>query len=94
VNRVYIYYRVSAGAREAMRGAVTQLLRQVEARTGIRGRVARRLDDEQTWMETYEPVEDPAAFVPLLKELAHSAHVATYLDAGAARHIEVFVDKP
>jgi hypothetical protein len=93
VNRVYVYYRVSAEDREAMRRAVAQLLRQIEARTGIRGRLARRLDDTHTWMETYEAVEDPAAFVPLLRELAQSAGIATHLADGADRHVEIFVDE-
>src|SRR5207249_3145762 len=61
----YIYYRVPAQNAERARAAVRALQRELAGSAGISGRVLRRRDDETTWMEIYENVQDGARFEAL-----------------------------
>ncbi|MBK9704283.1 MAG: DUF4936 family protein [Betaproteobacteria bacterium] len=64
-EHVYVYYRLQ-GDPSAARAAVARLFADVEARTGIGGRLLERHDAPRTWMEVYEPVPRPATFLRLL----------------------------
>jgi hypothetical protein len=92
VNRIYVYYRVPPAQAPAMRGKVAQLLREVERRTGVRGRLSCRCNDPDTWMETYEPVPEVASFANLLAELSVGWDMRAHLAAGESRQIECFSD--
>jgi hypothetical protein len=89
---VYVYYRVAAD-HAAAREAVAALLAAVEAATGVAGRLLARRDDPATWMEIYEPVADPAAFLHRLAELARHHRVAAIAGDGH-RHAECFAPLP
>jgi len=90
--RVYVYYRVAVDS-AAARQAVAALLAAVETATGVAGRLCARCDDPATWMETYEPVADPASFVPRLDEIARQHRVAALATDGL-RHAECFAPLP
>ncbi len=79
----YVYYRVDAGRVASLQEEVRQLLRSIEAATGVRGRWMHRRDEPATYMEVYEDVRDEKAFEALL------AREAAKL--GLERHVERFV---
>lgn len=86
----YVYYKVPRENAERARGAVELLQRDVAAATGVHGRLLRRRDDETTWMEIYEDVEDGAKLEAALDELARRHGVAALLSPGGGRRREVF----
>ena len=92
MKRIYVYYRVLPEEAGALRTKLARLLAEVERRTGVRGRLSARYNDPKTWMETYEPVEDAAAFASLLAELAVNSEMDLHLAPGSLRQIECFTD--
>jgi Domain of unknown function (DUF4936) len=88
----YIWYAVEGDPAAAM-GTIDALIRAVEERTGIAGRVLARRDDSTTWMEIYENVGDAATFERTLGALA-DAHGALRIAAGGQRHMERFAALP
>jgi len=64
-SHVYVWYRVAADT-PAARAKIGALLADVEARTGVSGRLLARRDDPSTWMEVYEPVGRVGAFTRTL----------------------------
>ncbi|GGX94454.1 DUF4936 family protein [Vogesella alkaliphila] len=83
---LYLYYRVQDNILPIRQQAET-LLAEIEKTTGIKGRLLRRRDDDQTWMEVYEPVADADA----LQQALHDALATRPLLAALARHAEWFV---
>jgi len=61
----YVYYRITADT-AAARATIGALMADVEARTGVSGRLLARSGDPSTWMEIYEPVGKPGAFARTL----------------------------
>ncbi len=84
----YIYYRVVAADSARVRGAIEELQRLVAARTGVTGRLLRRHDDPQTWMEVYESVPDAEGFQTLLQEEVQRLGLDELI--GSPRHTEIF----
>jgi Domain of unknown function (DUF4936) len=87
----YVYYRVAADRADAARHAVAIMLRRLEQRTTISGRLLRRHDEPLLWMEVYEGVRDTEAFDAALAELLHASNLATLLAPGASRTTERFI---
>ena len=88
----YVYYRIPAGNAERARTAVVSLQRELAGATGIGGRLLRRRDDETTWMEIYEGVEDAPRFEAKLAELVERHGVKALLAPNSPRKQEVFRD--
>jgi len=86
----YIYYRVPAENAVRARTAVSALQRELSDMTGIGGRLLRRRDDEVTWMEIYENVQDGARFEAGLAELVERHGISALLAPGSSRKQEVF----
>jgi len=86
----YVYYRIPAGNAERARAAVASLQRELAGATGIGGQLLRRRDDETTWMEIYEGVEDEARFVATLAELVERHGVKALVAPNSSRKQEVF----
>ncbi len=86
----YIYYRVPAENAARARTAVSALQRELSDMTGIGGRLLRRRDDEATWMEIYENVQDGARFEAGLAELVERHGISALLAPGSSRKQEVF----
>lgn len=87
-SHFYVYYRIAADTLDA-RATIGALMADVEARTGICGRLLARCDEPATWMEIYESVNDADAFAPALAacvERCGAARVA----ADGIRRIERF----
>jgi hypothetical protein len=88
----FVYYRVQ-GDEVAARAAVSALVAEVEARSGICGRLLARRDDPSTWMEVYEPVHDAGAFRRTLAACVRKVGAAGFA-AGGVRRIECFAGLP
>jgi len=86
----YIYYRVPAQNAERARAAVNALQRELFDIAGIDARLLRRRDDETTWMEIYENVQDGARFEAELAKLVERHGLAALLVPGSSRKQEVF----
>ena len=84
----YVYYRVTRDTPSA-RAAVAAMFADVEARTGVAGRLLARADDPSTWMEIYEPVAHPAAFARVLAACVRRHGVEAFARDGR-RHVERF----
>lgn len=87
----YVYYRVSALHAAAARKAVSAMLRSVEQRTSVIGRLQRRQDEPLLWMEVFEGVRDTAAFESTLAELLAASGLAAFLETGTERKTERFI---
>lgn len=90
----YVYYRVAADHADAARHAVTTMLRRLEQRTAISGRLLQRQDEPLLWMEIYEGVRDSETFDAALAELLDASKLAALLAPGASRKTERFVTAP
>ena len=87
---VYVYYQVPKDNLASVRRAVMALLSEVQASTGVLGRLARRRDDPATWMEIYEGIVDLESFERALQETAQG-HELNALLAPSRRHTEIFI---
>lgn len=87
--QLYVYYRLAAARDDALR-TIVGLLAEVEARSGIAGRLLMRRDDEATWMEVYRDVRDVDSFRAMLEDAA-LRHGAAGIAHDGARHVECFV---
>lgn len=90
-SSVYVYYRVDPIRASAGRRAVKALLEDLRSSTGVSGRVARRRDDPDTWMEIYDQVPDDVAFHQALQAGAMRHGLNQVLAPGSERKIEIFV---
>lgn len=91
-SHVYVYYRVGADT-AAARATIGALLADVEARTGVVGRLLARCDDPATWMEIYEPVGQVGAFARTLAACVRK-HGAADVAADGKRRSECFAALP
>lgn len=85
----YIYYRVGDTVEAIARAHAMQ--NAVAARTGVRGRLMRRRDDDATLMEVYPAVIDLDVFEAALDEEVAAAGISDLIEPGAARHTERFI---
>jgi hypothetical protein len=90
----YIYYRVAASHATVARGVVEAVLRALEERMGVVGRLLQGADESLLWMEIYENVRDPERFEATLGDLLAARRFAAFLAPGAARRTERFVSPP
>jgi hypothetical protein len=87
-EHIYVYYRL-VGEAGAAHAAVAAVFADLEARTGISGRLLERREPPCTWMEVYEPVTQPAAFLRLLAAAVRRHGLAAFA-ADSGRALERF----
>ena len=87
----YVYYRIAAPHTAAARGVIEAVLRALEDRAGIVGRLLQGVDEPLLWMEVYENVRDPERFEATLEDLLAARHFAAFLAPGSERRVERFV---
>lgn len=85
----YVYYRVAAGDDSRLQSAVVRMQEALRAETGIAGRLLRRRDDPDTWMEIYENVSDAERFEAALAAAAAREGLDALAPSG--RVVERFV---
>jgi hypothetical protein len=86
---VYVYYRV-VGDHALARDAVAAMMADLEGRTGVCGRLLRRCDDDNTWMEVFAPVREIVRFNAALEACEVQHRLAGCAEHGR-RHRECFV---
>ncbi len=90
---LYIYYRVRDELADQFVPRVQAMQLDLAARTGIQGKLKRRLqskDGMQTWMEVYEATMP--GFDALLADAVETASLPASTDG--ERHTEAFMDIP
>ena len=87
----YVYYRIGSAQATAARHALAAIMRALEERAGIGGRLLRQQEDPSLWMEVYENVHDPERFEATLNDLLAAHRFAAFLEPGSARKTERFV---
>ena len=85
----YVWYRVQAGKETEAETAVRSLQARLACRIGAAGRLLKKRDAPETWMEIYENVAEPQGFKRQMQELVERYDLEIFLDGG--RHIECFL---
>jgi hypothetical protein len=88
----FVYYKLPAAEVAAVAARVRAMMGDLQAATGVRGRLQQRSDrrdGQETLMEIYEGVAEPAEFGVALAAAVHS-HLPPTL--ALARHVERFED--
>jgi Domain of unknown function (DUF4936) len=88
----FIYYRLAPSHAADITQTAGAIFRLVHAAAGIAGRLMRRDDDSNTWMEVYENVADAAAFEAALAQAVNKTRFDNMLAAGSTRQIERFTE--
>ncbi len=83
----YVWYRVEAHAQEA-ETVVRHMFNRLACRSGVAGRLSKRCDDAQQWLEVYEGVRDPALFERLLAQAVDEFDLEMF--CADRRHLECF----
>jgi len=86
----YIYYRVAPEKAAASEPQIRALLETVRKATGVRGRLMKKRNEPNLWMEVYENVADELKFEWELAEAVEHLKVQELLLPGTPRHIECF----
>jgi hypothetical protein len=86
----FIYYRVAPEHSACIVSRVRGMQADVEAATGVAGRLLQKDDATGTWMEIYEGVANGTAFETGLQQAALRAGLLGLLAADAKRHVERF----
>ena len=87
----YVYYRVANDSAAAAHDVVATMLRMLERRTAVSGRLMQRQDEPLLWMEAYEGVRNSRAFEATLAELLKANDFAAFLAPGSSRSVERFI---
>ena len=85
----YVWYRVRDDAAAEAETAVRALQARLACRTGIAGRLLKKRDAPETWMDIYEGVAEPQGFERQMQELVERYDVEMFLEGG--RHVECFI---
>lgn len=88
----YIYYRVQPAHAEACAAKTNELLAALKKATGVAGRMLKKRDEPNLWMEIYEGVADDAKFEWELAEAVARLKIQEMLQEHTTRHIECFED--
>jgi hypothetical protein len=90
VLNYYVYYRVNPRYDAEAAAAAKQMLFEIEAETGIQGRVLQKRGEPQLWMEIYENVAAGDAFESLLAKAELRMGFQRFLQEGSTRKMECF----
>lgn len=89
----FVYYRIRPDLDvDDAHAGIRAMQSELERQTGVKGRLLTRVHEESTWMEIYPDVADPAAFEAALTAAVAAAGLDGYIEEGAARHVERFVE--
>ncbi len=87
----YVYYRIAPERADEARQVVAAIQDDVFRQAGVAGRLLRRRDDPETWMEIYEGVAHEKAFEDSLASAVECHAFGRLLAAGSRRITEIFV---
>jgi len=86
----YIYYRIHPHFEAEAGAAVRQMQFEIEAETGIQGRLLQKRGEPRLWMEIYENVASGEVLETLLGKLEGKTGFARFLQEGSVRKTECF----
>ena len=86
----YIYFRIPSDRVSDIESAIQRIQCAIKARLGITGRLLKKCDEPNLWMEVYENLPEKSSFEDVLKLAEIQAGIAALLEAGEKRHIECF----
>ncbi len=90
MRHYYIYYRIPLDQAANIAAAIQVLQQQLEAKLGIRGRLLKKRDEPNLWMEIYEGISESREFEAALSAAEMQTGIAGLLSPGEKRHIECF----
>lgn len=88
----YVYYRIDPLSEDEARLRVDQLFDRLQQRCGVRGRLLRKRDEPNLWMEAYESVDEGIMFESALRAEAASLDFEALLLPGNRRNLESFLE--
>ena len=86
----FIYYRVNPAFEAEAAAAVEQIQFGIESETNIVGRLLRKREEPQLWMEVYEDAPAGDAFEAILNQAVEKSGFARFLQPGSGRKTECF----
>lgn len=89
MRHYFIYYRIAHEQIPPIESAVQRMRLEIEAQSGIIGRLLKKCDDPNLWMEIYENIPEDLAFEQILSRAEGQSGLAKLLGAGE-RHVECF----
>ncbi|WP_374512114.1 DUF4936 family protein [Niveibacterium sp.] len=89
MSHLYIYYRIRPGTHETASVLAHAMLASLAQYAG-HGRLMRRADDAETWMEVYEDVRSAPALLAAREHAVSSSGFAELI-VGGAMHVEHFL---
>ena len=90
MDHYYIYFRIPAERAAAIETAIHHLQLAIKEQLGINGRLLKKRDEPNLWMEVYENLPEHSGFEDVLERLEAQIGIAELLGANEKRHIECF----
>lgn len=90
IRHYYIYYAIDPAGYEEAEASVRAVIQIVACKTGVHGRLLKKMDENTLWMEVYENVEKGDAFEHALAHALAKTDMEMYLATGSRRHVEIF----
>lgn len=85
----YVWYKVTDADDRELERAVRGMQARLACRTGIHGRLLKKRDAPDTWMEVYEGVAEPQGFERQMQDLVEQFDLEMFLRD--SRHTECFL---
>lgn len=92
MRHYYIYYRIAPAQAANITAAVQCMQQRLAIVCGIRGRLLKKRDEQNLWMEIYENIADSQEFEAALRAAEIQCGIAGLLSPGEIRHVECFED--
>lgn len=86
----YIYFRMSVERTAEIANAVQHIQKTIQSRLGISGRLLKKRDEPNLWMEVYENLPEHTDFEAVLKLAEEHSGIVALLGPQGKRHIECF----
>lgn len=86
----YIYFRIPAERADAIDSAIQRMQQTIQAQLGITGRLLKKRDEPNLWMEIYENLPEDSGFEAVLTLAEEQSGIAVLLGPEGQRHIECF----
>lgn len=90
MRHYYVYYRIDPEHTEAARAAVRHIFTTIQKCANVTGRILKKPDEPNLWMEIYENVTATAVFESALREAETQTGILRYLADEGRRHMECF----
>lgn len=86
----YIYFRIPAERATDIANAIQRMQQIIQAQLGITGRLLKKRDEPNLWMEIYENLPEDSGFEAVLTLAEEQSGIAVLLGPEGQRHIECF----